>query len=505
MSCTGLARLCRWLLRWGAGLCVGALGLLNVLVLSEVAYDGSERVDLQLYILPGLFMLLGLAILFLGLGRIRRLLERIDEGKLFWLLAALSAIAAGYLICNVDSTLRFDARAVFMAARELSEGNFSSLQREGYLYHYPHQLGVVAYLQLLSCISRQEGFVFLVNFLMVLWIDHSWWKISRELFDDKLVSVFTLLFSFAFLPQLFFILFAYGLIPGFCFLSLGFYHAIRYGKTGRWRHGLAAAVFAGVAALLKQNYLIGAIAILIWLFLLLLRDKKPRTLAVMLLLILSMKLPGALLQSAYERAGGVSLEGGAPSILWIAMGTDISNQKRAPGWYNDRRGPWSVFIEADYDGERAAEIGRVWLTENWEKIKARPRDTLVFFAKKLLSQWCDPLYQSVWTGPLESTGQYTHTPLLRSLYSGGLAEDIAEHFSKFLNLAIWLLAALFLLRHGFAHEGWEPMAIYLIGGLLFHFIWEGKSQYTYTYVFSLIPLAAYAAAAVTRKYGKKGG
>ena len=31
--------------------------------------------------------------------------------------------------------------------------------------------------------------------------------------------------------------------------------------------------------------------------------------------------------------------------------------------------------------------------------------------------------------------------------------------------------------------------VYLCGGLLFHLIWETKSQYVWTYVYNLIPLA----------------
>lgn len=43
----------------------------------------------------------------------------IEEKKLFCLLTALYAVAALYLILNVDTTLRADAKSVFNAARPL--------------------------------------------------------------------------------------------------------------------------------------------------------------------------------------------------------------------------------------------------------------------------------------------------------------------------------------------------------------------------------------------------
>ena len=58
---------------------------------------------------------------------------------------------------------------------------------------------------------------------------------------------------------------------------------------------------------------------------------------------------------------------------------------------------------------------------------------------------------------------------------------------------------LFLLskkRDGF---GWQVLLLFFIGGLLFQTVWEGKSQYIYPYVFSLIPTAAYGLKLVSDK------
>ena len=125
-------------------------------------------------------------------------------------------------------------------------------------------------------------------------------------------------------------------------------------------------------------------------------------------------------------------------------------------------------------------------------MKAEPARARRFFLDKTISQWCDPMYESVWTGPLEDCGQYTHTEILQSLYTGGTwAAGIADYL-KTLCIGLWVFALLFLIFSGGKQTGWEMLYLYFIGGLLFHTFWEGKSQYTYTYLFVLIPFAAYA-------------
>jgi hypothetical protein len=55
------------------------------------------------------------------------------------------------------------------------------------------------------------------------------------------------------------------------------------------------------------------------------------------------------------------------------------------------------------------------------------------------------------------------------------------------------MAAVYLILSRKSETPWELMYLYMIGGLLFHTVWEGKSQYTYPYLYVLIPFAAAAA------------
>ncbi len=464
--------------------------LLNVFYTSEVASTGYEIVNISQCLLRSIPMLVIIVCAAVIISGFQKTLEKTDEKKLFHIFTLIYSVLALYLIFNVDTVLRADAKTVFSTALEAKEGIYSAFRPGYYMYRYPHQLGLMLYDQILTAFSENPQFAFFVNFLLVLGINHTSWKISDELFHDKLTNVLTILLSFAFLPQIFFILFVYGLIPGFFFMLLGFYCALRYTHTEDLKAMLGMLLCVAVAVVLKQNFLIGGIAIGIFLFLQLLKDKKIRLLAVLAALALSMTVPGNILKLWYGYQAEVELNNASPSILWIAMGTDIDNHMRGPGWY-DSSG-WNLYNAAAYDAELASELGRQKLLENWNKIQREPGRAGQFFLDKTISQWCDPMYESVWSGPLEDCGQYTHTEILESLYTGGTWADAVAGYLKLLCLALWAYAAAFLLMKGNVTAGWEPMYLYFIGGLLFHTFWEGKSQYTYPYLFVLIPFAAFA-------------
>ena len=124
------------------------------------------------------------------------------------------------------------------------------------------------------------------------------------------------------------------------------------------------------------------------------------------------------------------------------------------------------------------------------KIIQNPKEAFSFFYRKVISTWCDPLYQSIWSGPMQVADQTTYTPLLLSLYGDGKAEDFADMCAKFVSLLLYAGICAFLFWGGRKERGWELMFLYMIGGVLFHLFWETKSQYVYPYVFCLIPLAA---------------
>lgn len=176
--------------------------LLNVLYQSEVSYTAHEVTTIsgQSEIQPACARRLGRP------NRRGRFCARAVSGaqhrgkKLFCLLTALYAVAALYLILNVDTTLRADAKSVFNAAKAFRLGDRSMLQKSGYIYRYPHQLGLMLYDCILMLFRADPAFNFVMNFVFVIGINHLSCKISDALFHDKAVNLLTIVCTFAFLP-----------------------------------------------------------------------------------------------------------------------------------------------------------------------------------------------------------------------------------------------------------------------------------------------------------------
>lgn len=475
---------------WGiACLACGAVFGINILLLSKIAYNYTEHVSISWIPLQTVPLLAGILLLTAAISQLDQGLEKINQRKLFLLLSAIDTVIALYFFLNIDPILRADAETVHTSAQNMIAGIYTDVEKEGYLYRYPHQLGLTLYESILARFSANPLCNMIVNLLMVLHINYTCLRISEELFHNQNVNLLTILCSFAFLPQLFFTMFVYGLIPGFFCMFSGFYQALRFSKDRKAKNLVALVLFCAGATVLKSNYSIGVLAIAIFLLLQLLKEKVSLKAVIALVgVLLCLVVPSELVKEYYEAKTGADLNQGTPEILWLGMGTDIDNNARCAGWYDES--VYDIYTDAGYDRQAAAQAGWEKLKINLAKIRQRPTYAVKFFLLKIVSQWCDPLYQSLWSGPMESLGQNIHSWLIKSLYyDGQLPDVILTVLCKFVTLMIWLGSCVFLICQGKKTEGWELFVIYFLGGLIFHTFWEGKSQYIYPYVFSLIPCA----------------
>ena len=477
--------------------------MLNLIYCAEVSYNAYEQVTITERVFAGHFALLAILVLLVLWTVCKRTLCRIRPLYVFLFLALLYVGMAIYLIFHVGSQIRADASWLYYVANGYLKGDFSQFAPGGYIDRYPHQTGFLLVDTVLLLLFKTPRANFILNFLFVLGINALLAALAHTMCKRREVTLLTILMAFSFLPQFFFILFAYGLIPGFFFTVLAFYLAVRFLQTKRVSCAVFAITSVSIAVFLKQNFLIGAIAIVLYWLLQTLCERgrsliKP--IAAVLALLLFVSVPSELAKLYYEKKTGADLSGGTPAVLWIAMGTDLDNTSRAPGWYDHTN--YTTYEDANYNTERAAELGVRRLRKNLKKIKKDPERAGIFFKEKIISLWCEPMFQSVWTGPLEDCGQKTRTALLKSIYTGGEAEDRIEHGMRVLLLAIFGFALLFLLARKKEVNGWELLILFFIGGFLFHLFWEGKSQYTYPYVFVLIPMAAASIARTSEQLEK---
>lgn len=486
------ASFCYTCLCLAGGIVIALLALASFVVCSHLITAAEHSV----YIRNGAWFwgcfLLGILLLIL----LQKPLLHIKSRTLFLLLCMVFFAAALYLNLRIPDILRDDALHVNEQARLFHKGIYDGLKKGDYLYVYPFQLGMVTWENFLLYFSDSNRLIFITNAIFVLLLNYFQWRIYRNLFsvpetEDSLGEKYAILLGFAFLPLLFFTRFAYGSIPGLMLAEGGVHFMLCYVRRHKAYLAVVSVLFFTLSYIIKLNYLILGVAVSITLLLLFLQEKKKSFLILAVLILVCAQCGMSLVLSAYRKRTGIPFGTGAPKGLLVAMGLmpeEMGGGLRG-GWYNCYNN--DTFRLADYDEERAAEMGSKQIHAMLRYWRERPVGAVLFFADKVISSWCDPLFESVWIGPLIEEGNVIADPALKSLYSGGHAYHFAERWMNVLNVLIEGGAAIYFLSEAHSQKKRNPMtalpALYLLGCLLYLLAGETKSQYTFSCVFFLIP------------------
>lgn len=207
-------------------------------------------------------------------------------------------------------------------------------------------------------ICKNEKSLYVINLFEIILINWFGYKIADLIFEHNTnVNKLVIILEFSFLPQLFFIMFAYGLIPGFCAMIVVFYFVLEFIEYRKVYAAISSAILCVVAAVLKMNFLVGAIAVFIILFLDFMKNKKYRSLVLAITIIVGTLMSGKVMKVMYERETGVEKSNGVPSTDWIAMGTTLDNTEKAPGWYDGFN--YAIYTrDANYDSKKAARLSQ---------------------------------------------------------------------------------------------------------------------------------------------------
>ena len=233
------------------------------------------------------------------------------------------------------------------------------------------------------------------------------------------------------------------------------------------------------------------------------------------------------------RAAGIEkMPEGVPSAAYFAMGMEETEGKY--GWYNGRN--VGLFRDAGYDREQTVLDARETMKASIGEFQNSKRYLIRFYAGKFLSQWGDPTCVSM--REMEETRRHTgELPKLVDSLIFGTGSRILQwgmnvtHSLIYLGLTVYLLSATgSALRRKQklrmpAQNGQqaqnsqqaqndqqtqngqqaqkqgqhlrtvsEPeilLVLFLVGGMLFHQIWEASGRYTMRYYLTMLPLAAW--------------
>lgn len=426
---------------------------------------------------------------------------RVSEKGIRTFLSVCTVIWFGILIAIVYFTKLpsvYDQQRVYEGAAQLLRGDYSGWQPYHYFYAYPYINGMV----LMEC-----PFLWLFGedkaYIAMQYINIFFWYIAllaiskmAELYFGKKAGRFTYLALLGFIPMWFYVTFVYGTLPGLCFSALALLLEKKYEDTEKWLYmaGSIICIFFGVAW--KSNYQIFLIALLILFFLDGIRKRKwqPFAGAAISLLLLCFEL--TFISGVMHSITGESVEGGTPTIAWVAMG--LQESSIAPGWYNSYTE--IIPVEYDHDVEAMKAASRQNLKETLELFADQPDYCLRFFSRKLASMWNNPAFQcftEVTKCNIKGGLSYWMKDLL---YDGGIKNAVLRVILDLMHsMTLFGMVLHVILNRKKQELAHSAFIVTFMGGFFFHVAWEAMGQYAVPYYVLLMPYVVQGYLTVTEK------
>ncbi|MBQ7956189.1 MAG: hypothetical protein IJ282_10635 [Lachnospiraceae bacterium] len=413
-------------------------------------------------------------------------------------------VFAGIVLILFSKTVpAADAWSTYSIALELAQGNTGVIHpTDSYLSYYPQQIGLVAYYEIIIRAWRLL-FPSVHAYHLLKCINLGWaciivlfqYKSVKILFHNDKADIIYLLLSLFHFPMLLYTSFVYGEIPSFALFSIGLwallvlFQSTRPAKKKLVLLSLISIFAFSGAVMLRKNTLVLMIAVVIVTFLEWIRRKKGLFLLLAVVFALTSCLSLPALQSFYEYRADNTLKSGVPPMSYFAMGMQESS--RANGWYNGFN--FYTYQETGMDTELTNELSKAAISQRLDYFSENPGYALTFYKDKIFSQWIDGSYASRQATLATFGGR---SAFFLELYEGKYSMLFIEWCNVLQNivyLGAFFFCFLQIKKKSPNTNMGLPVYLCLIGvlgGFLFHLIWEANSRYIFTYGLLLLPYAA---------------
>lgn len=437
-------------------------------------------------LLPNLAMT---AAALLALSGMNALLRRFARIHLSGVMLGLWLAAALFWIVGIGLIQERDCEAVMNAARQFAVDDYH-LMRWGYFKGCSFQLGFVLMMESVLRLFPAADINMVVqvaNVIFGVMTAGVMAALCEILFKSSAAKHATLLIYVLYLPFLLFNVYVYGTVMMIFFCACAFLCFALYLRRRKLRFAAAMMLSLAVGYIAKQNALIPMIALTICAALDAMTSRDGRALLCAAgSIVLGMAL-ARLIVWQYELRSGIALEENVSLLTWLMMG--LGEPASMPGWYNGYVGE---FFDLYLPAEEQSAIVMADLKARIPELLADPAYTAAFLRDKVLSQWMEPTCSVMWWGfRCEWTGHFNGLAAL--LYREGQPlRAAADAYMNVYQQCVYLLACIggvsALRRRDDAAVLVLPVT--LLGGLLFHALFEAKSQYIYPYMIYMMPLAA---------------
>lgn len=418
-------------------------------------------------------------------------------GTLLYLTVSFGLIGTYSGYPRADAGLTFDSMLAFI------NGEVKPFLPGGYIHQYPHQIGLMFYYLLGYSLFGGTRWLFYANVIWGLLSNYSIWSIVRtSRYQSRTAEVASIVLPLLFVPHILFNLYGYNHTPSLALALYAIYRLQLFLNSPKGRHLLLVVVAFSGAILIRQNFKITLLAAIIVTILAFLQLGKLKIALAVLSFAAVAVVPGALAQKVAEETLDVQIGKGIPTIAWVALGLQDSrndpieldiNRERLPGWYNSYSG--LLWYETGFDTEETARRAKEDLRGFVSNRFNEPMFGARFFAIKIVSSWLEPTYQSLFVAYLPDSERFFAPDILHNLYSGESAHSKFVKLLRPISLLLMVMSTYMVWnvvrkRSQQKIDGIDVVIIAILGGFLFHLIWETKSLYVYSYTYMAIALAA---------------
>ena len=405
-------------------------------------------------------------------------------------------------IFSVASVPAADSQSVFETATGAAVGDYTSITGNGEFYnsayynghayynYYPFQLGFVFISEIVYRIFGISSSmpVQVINVICVAVAYLGIAKITKLVFKRRSIEfIAILLLAGCFQPMLF-STFVYGNIIGMCCAIWASYFLIKYFQTSKYLLLLPCAGLLVLATMAKYNNMIYLVAFVIMLTVHTVREKKWQSIAFALALCIATVGINNLIILSYESCANTKLADGVSQTMYLDMG--LNDSYMAPGWYNGIA--LETYKSSNLDNKIADQ--RAWndIKNRLDVFGRNPGYAIEFFGKKIVSQWNEPTFESIWVSEVKSHS-YNVNSIGNGMYNGSLGQFFELYFNLYMQILyiLFVIGIFSLFQKRKTNIETALLLLVVLGGFGYHLLFERKSQYILTYIILLIPTAAF--------------
>ena len=428
--------------------------------------------------------------------------EKVSKIILITLSLGFILLAGIWWVNFVRAPVKSDQGTVFNLANSFSKDNYEQAKGQGYYYMHPLQFGCVLGMEfIIRLINNGEAITFqMINSGFITAIVALIYYLTKKIYGDIKVSQNVYLLSGALLVLPLNSVVVYGNIFGLFFSLVAVCFLFKFYEHYKVRYIFLMTISMMIAIMFKSNYEIVLIAILISLFIELIKKFKVKVLVAMIALIIGFSATYPIIYTIVEKRSGIEVNEGIPMITYIAMAM-LKPYSRNSGWYHDSINVETIYPGNNFDEEKTIEASKEIIINRLKEFYHAPKMMIKFYQDKICSTWIEPAFQTLWwSEPLEvfdgQPEEYKEYILNNELLIGILHGEEHKALIRFLDImqiTIFTMSMISIIA-SFKNKTYDNknfiLLITFLGGFLFHILWETKSIYVVPFYIMLLPSAA---------------